>query len=301
MVLGGLSHEPIAGGSVEFITAPTLNPADNADIPTERNTGADSLTYIITGVSGYVKEANDTQGGTCTITLATAKQNTNHTYYGQRFNIRYRYSQVRLTGHDFLSIGTGKKDTTNYPGVPTQDAAQGREVTENYPGRVYYVSTDQDGNFRVGSYFRVDQATGRATLDASAFDLAGLTSLRLGSIGAQLGESINEFSSDGALTGNSNTAVPTEQAVKTYVDTKTDVAIAAISVAALAKAFDITNVTRNGTGQLTGAVNEGVTYTSIVYTGNNITQYVETSANGTQQTVDITYDSNNLVQTVVVT
>jgi hypothetical protein len=185
--------------------------------------------------------------------------------------------------------------------VPTQDAAKGREVTENYPGRVYYVSTDQDGNFRVGSYFRVDQATGRATLDASAFDLAGLTSLRLGSIGAQLGESINEFSSDGALTGNSNTAVPTEQAVKTYVDTKTDVAIAAISVAALAKAFDITNVTRNGTGQLTGAVNEGVTYTSIVYTGNNITQYVETSANGTQQTVDITYDSNNLVQTVVVT
>ena len=51
-------------------------------------------------------------------------------------------------------------------------------------------------------------------------DLAGLTSLRLGSIGAQLGESINEFSSDGTLSGNSNTAVPTEQAVKTYVDTQ---------------------------------------------------------------------------------
>lgn len=301
MVLGGLSHEPIAGGSVEFVTAPTMNPADNTDIAQEHNTGEDVLTYIITGVSGYVKEANDTQGGTCTITLATAKQNTNNTYYGQRFNIRYRYSQVRLTGHDFLSIGTGGKDTTNYPGVPTQDAAQGREVTENYPGRVYYVSTDQDGNFRVGSYFRVDQATGRATLDASAFDLAGLTSLRLGSIGAQLGESINEFSSDGSLTGNSNAAVPTEQAVKTYVDTKTDVAIAAISVAALAKEFNISNVTRNASGQLTGAINEGVTYTNITYTGTNITQYTETSANGTQQTVDITYDANNLVQTVVVT
>jgi hypothetical protein len=301
MVLGGLSHEPIPGGSLEFITGPTINPADNADIAQERNTGEDNLTYIITGVSGYVKEANETQGGTCTVTLATAKQNTSHSYYGQRFNIRYRYSQVRLTGHDFLSIGTGGKETTNYPGVPTQAAAQGREVTENYPGRVYYVSTDQDGNFRVGSYFRVDQATGRATLDASAFDLAGLTSLRLGSIGAQLGESINEFSSDGALTGNSNTAVPTEQAVKTYVDNKTDVAIAAISVAALAKEFDIANVTRNPSGQLTGAINEGVTYTNIVYTGNNITQYVETSENGTQQTVDITYDANGKVETVVVT
>ena len=57
-------------------------------------------------------------------------------------------------------------------------------------------------------------------MDASAFDLSGLTSLRLGSIGAQLGENINEFSADGTLSGNSNTAVPTEQAVKTYVDNR---------------------------------------------------------------------------------
>jgi hypothetical protein len=91
------------------------------------------------------------------------------------------------------------------------------------------VSTDQNGNFRVGEYFRIDQATGRATLNASAFDLAGLTSLRLGSIGAQLGETINEFSSDGTLSGNSNVAVPTEQATKTYVDT----AFANYSVTAL--------------------------------------------------------------------
>jgi len=48
--------------------------------------------------------------------------------------------------------------------------------------------------------------------------LSGLTSLRLGSIGAQIGELINEFSSDGTLSGNSNAAVPTEQATKTYVD-----------------------------------------------------------------------------------
>jgi hypothetical protein len=78
------------------------------------------------------------------------------------------------------------------------------------------VSTDQDGNFRVGDYFRVDQATGRATLNASAFDLSGLTSLRLGSIGAQLGELVNEFSSDDTLSGNSNAAVPTEAAVRGY-------------------------------------------------------------------------------------
>ena len=93
-----------------------------------------------------------------------------------------------------------------------------RDSIETAPGRVYYISTDQDGNFRVGNYFRIDQATGRATLDASAFDLSGLTSLRLGSIGAQIGESINEFSSDVTLSGNSNLAVPTEKATKGYID-----------------------------------------------------------------------------------
>ena len=132
--------------------------------------------------------------------------------------IRYNYSQVRLTGHDFLNIGFGNKTETNYPGTPSGALSQGNEVIEKNTGRVYYVSTDQDGNFRVGNYFRIDQATGRATLDASAFDLAGLTSLRLGSIGAKLGETINEFSSDVALAGNSNQAVPTERAVKTYID-----------------------------------------------------------------------------------
>jgi hypothetical protein len=99
------------------------------------------------------------------------------------------------------------------------DPAPGNEVTEDFPGRVFFVSTDQDGNFTVGRYFKVNQATGSTTLNASSFDLSGLSSLRLGSIGAQLGESITEFSSDVTLSANSNQKVPTQRAVKTYVDT----------------------------------------------------------------------------------
>jgi hypothetical protein len=158
----------------------------------------------------------DTTGRT---TLILAEEKSNKTYDEQVFRIRYLYSQVRLTGHDFLQIGTGGTSTTNWPGVPTVDPIPSREVTEDYPGRVYYVSTDQNGNFRVGKYFRVNQATGAATLNASAFDLSGLTSLRLGSIGAQLGAQINEFSTDITLSQNSNEKVPTQAAVKSYVDT----------------------------------------------------------------------------------
>ena len=136
---------------------------------------------------------------------------------GQDFKIRYRYSQVRLTAHDFLDVGTGSKANTNWPGLPLSPNIPSYETDESRPGRVYYVSTDQDGNFAVGKYFRVEQATGKATLDASAFDLSGLSSLRLGSIGAQLGASINEFSTDGTMAQNSNEKVPTQAAVVTYV------------------------------------------------------------------------------------
>jgi hypothetical protein len=194
LVMNGLTAIPKPGQSIQI--------------------AGDSVAYVVQSVTGtYVNTSSE-------IVVVLAQEKPTGSASGAAVTLRSMYSQIRLTGHDFLSIGTGGVTTTNYPGTPTQPPAQGNETDEAFPGRVFYVSTDQDGNFRVGEYFRIDQATGRATLNASAFDLAGLTSLRLGSIGAQLGETINEFSSDGTLSGNSNVAVPTEQATKTYADTK---------------------------------------------------------------------------------
>jgi len=143
---------------------------------------------------------------------------------GQSFKTRYKYSQVRLTAHDFLDVGTGNRAQTNWPFLSNQANVPSQEIDEDRPGRVYYVSTDQDGNFAVGKFFKVEQATGKATLDASAFDLTGLSSLRLGSIGAQLGASINEFSTDGTLSQNSDVKVATQKATKTYVDNLSSIA-----------------------------------------------------------------------------
>ena len=157
----------------------------------------------------------DTKGIT---TLQLADEKTVEAGDGQDFKIRYQYSQVRLTAHDFLDVGTGSKAQTNWPNLPLQANVPSYETDESRPGRVYYVSTDQDGNFSVGKYFKVEQSTGKATLDASAFDLSGLSSLRLGSIGAQLGAAINEFSTDGTLSQNSDQKVATQKATKTYVD-----------------------------------------------------------------------------------
>jgi len=139
---------------------------------------------------------------------------------GVAVNVRKEFSLVRLTGHDFLQVGTGGTDTTNWPNNPTQNPNQTYQVMTNAtdPGRVYYTATDELGNFYVGDQFKVDQATGNVTLDASAFNLSGLESLRLGSVGGLIGASVNEFSTDGTLAQNSNSKVPTQNAVKTYVD-----------------------------------------------------------------------------------
>jgi len=133
--------------------------------------------------------------------------------------MRIKYSQVRLTGHDFLDIGTGGFESTNYPGLPLVDPDQTHETVESNGGRVFYTATDQDGNFRVGGLFSVEQSTGIATLNADAFNIAGLQELTLGEV--TLGgnsASINEFSTDPFMSANSDTVVPTQRAVKAYIE-----------------------------------------------------------------------------------
>jgi hypothetical protein len=165
---------------------------------------------------GLVSE-EDTTNGTAVIRLTEDITSLKAKGDSVSTDITTGYSNIRLTGHDFLNIGTGDFVTTNYPGVPTQQPDQDDEVIEEDGGRVYWVSTDQQGDFRVGDLFKIEQATGSATLNADAFNLSGLSELKLGSIGAELGASVNEFSTDMTLGGNSNNAVPTENAVLGYM------------------------------------------------------------------------------------
>jgi hypothetical protein len=131
---------------------------------------------------------------------------------------RLKYSQVRLTGHDFLYIGTGNQVQTNYPNVITTNAIQANQTYSLGGGRVFYTSTDQDGNFNVGGLFGVQQATGTASLNATAFNLAGLQSLQLGAVSLGVGSAtVTQFSTDPYFTANSDNIVPTQKAIKSYI------------------------------------------------------------------------------------
>ena len=128
------------------------------------------------------------------------------------------YSNARLTGHDFLYIGTGGFASTNYPNVDATKAVQANQQLQTGGGRVFFTSTDQDGNFNVGNLFGVQQSTGTATLNASAFNLSGLQSLTLGSVSLGVGSAtITQFSTDPYFTANSDSVVPTQKAIKAFI------------------------------------------------------------------------------------
>jgi hypothetical protein len=140
--------------------------------------------------------------------------------------IRERYSQVRITGHDFLDIGTGNFEETNYP-INYKDydftVQPFQEVQNLNGGRVFYTSTDQDGNFRAGEQFAVEQATGVITISADFFDLEGLTELRLAGINVGSTAVIREFSKDPLFLQNSNNVIPTQRAVRSYLQSRLNI------------------------------------------------------------------------------
>lgn len=178
--------------------------------------GIDDIWYRLVTVTGLIPNTDGTYNATLQVSppIGTAEAPEHET----NSTIRIRYSQVRLTGHDFLDIGTGDIISTNYPGLPTQDPIPAQETVQNNGGRVFYTSTDQDGNFRVGGLFNVEQATGIATLNADAFNIAGLNELSLGSVAlGGSGATITEFSTDPFFTQDSDSVIPTQRAIKAYI------------------------------------------------------------------------------------
>ena len=208
----------------------------------------DTETYFVIGVNNF-----DEIAGSAQIQLDPPIPSNKTPNDNTSVIFREAFSQVRMSGHDFLDIGTGGFADTNYPVIIDADYSQppnqDRETLAENGGRVFYVTTDQDGNFRVGDYFKVEQATGRATLSSEEFDLAGLNELQLGSITAgKQGATINEFSTDGTFADNSDSAVPTEKATKTYVDTQINQAISGAQEIVAGNAPTQSKVTVTGSG-----------------------------------------------------
>lgn len=135
-------------------------------------------------------------------------------------------STTRATGHDFLNIGTGGYNTSNFPGnifgepveskvdsssaVDSNGSNPKAEVQEKNKGRVFFASTNQDGFFRVGRFFTVDQGTGTVSFNAS------IVLSNIDGLGFKRGVTISEFSNDSSMPDLGD-ATPTNSAVRAYI------------------------------------------------------------------------------------
>ena len=172
--------------------------------------------------------------------------------------ITINISTCRATGHDFLDIGSGSFNSSNYPnvtlGAPSILPDQEKETDERDKGRVFYVSTDQDGFFRVGKFFTVDQGTGTVTFSAS------IALSNLDGLGFKRGVVASEFSADDAMTDNASDSVPTESAVRGYVNRRLGFNHAGVPVSSQ---IGPGALARNGVLSFTGDQNAGGTYTVV--------------------------------------
>jgi len=92
------------------------------------------------------------------VTLAEVVRDTNLFPDGSSVNF-YQRSYISASGYLFEYVGAG----TNYGSLPQRgraDPVQGKEVVMLNNGKVFYTSTDQNGDFRIGPGLTISQATG---------------------------------------------------------------------------------------------------------------------------------------------
>ena len=216
--------------TVQITDLAASNINSNATLYTGSGLGAD-LRFSPSATRTIPLSLQDNEAGTITVGIST----------------------LRANGHDFDKIGTGGFNTTNYPsiiyGQPTISANQDAEVNERGKGRVFFASTDQDGFFRVGKFFSVDQGTGTVTFAAS------IAISNLDGLGFRQGVRIQEFSNDDTMADGDPEAVPTEFAVEKFVEKRLHfdrdgvlITTGTIGPGAIA---------RDGTTPITGNINAG--------------------------------------------
>jgi len=172
---GHVDEVRISKGSARFTSGFTPTTSEySSDINTVlllHANGTDASTTF-TDVSGGTSDIRSSGGDTATSVItadysqfgAEMRSVASACVYGQK-GVQADGSGVKLilTAHNFGYVGSGA-DFTNDPSL----AVQNNEVEELNLGKVLFSSTDQDGDFRVGDAFSVDQETGNVSFAATS-------------------------------------------------------------------------------------------------------------------------------------
>jgi len=168
-------------------------------------------------ISPSLKTAISSSAGAAVVPIAAGLQAQSH---GE---ITVKISNIRVSNHDMAFVGSGSYNQSNVPndilGPSTQTPAATNERIEVGKGRVFAVTTDQDGNFKVGDFFQVDQGTGDITFSAN------LNLTQVDGIGFKRGVVVKEFSIDDTISSPRIDSVPTERAMVQYLDRRLGVTV----------------------------------------------------------------------------
>jgi hypothetical protein len=117
---------------------------------------------ISNGTSTFYTVASSTNvvGNSCTITIL--ENITDRTIFANTYVSFHIPSYIQTSTHTFEYIGSGTNLATALPyngGVPIQ----GNETRETRGGAVYFTSTDQQGDFRIGKELLINRVDGTIT------------------------------------------------------------------------------------------------------------------------------------------
>jgi hypothetical protein len=100
-------------------------------------------------------------GNTCNVTLLELVDNPAIIFANATISF-HQPSYISASGHTFEYVGSGDELATALPyngGMPIQE----NEVIESQGGRVYFTSTDQQGDFRIGTELTINRVDGTIT------------------------------------------------------------------------------------------------------------------------------------------
>jgi hypothetical protein len=138
----------------ESITALQTDIPQNISLPSANTATSSAVGGLFEIVANLIED-----GYTSTVIV---EENINFTISELTVATFHQFSLITSSGHTFEWVGAGTNVNAALPslgGTPLQE----NQITEVNGGRVYYTSTDEKGDFRIGNDFVINRKTGTIT------------------------------------------------------------------------------------------------------------------------------------------